>query len=91
MTEGARRSCGTAWSRHERLLDPEVRMSRSAWLSIAAVLGLVAMTGDGEVTRFVPGFESAAWPTADGGAGNHYSPLGDITPETVAHLEVAWS
>ena len=30
------------------------------------------------------------WPTPDGFTGNHHSVLGDITPDNVRHLEVAW-
>ncbi|MSR19969.1 MAG: pyrroloquinoline quinone-dependent dehydrogenase [Gemmatimonadetes bacterium] len=67
-------------------------MSRMGWLVIAAVFALVATAASREgVPRFVPGLEPAAWPTADGVVGNHYSPLADITPENVGHLEVAWT
>lgn len=40
---------------------------------------------------FRPGHEPADWPTTDGVGGTHYSPLSDITPATVSHLEVAWT
>jgi quinoprotein glucose dehydrogenase len=70
----------------------EAGMARLGWLTIVAVLALIATSrGESEASRFVPGFEPAAWLTADGGMGNHYSGLTDITRETVAHLEVAWS
>jgi quinoprotein glucose dehydrogenase len=61
-------------------------------LTVFVVIALIATTRDeGEARRFVPGFEPAAWATADGGAGNHHSPLADITAETVRHLELAWT
>ena len=70
------------------------RLCRSwffVWVLLASVLGLVAAAGAVRgVVGFVPGSAVAEWPTADGSGGNHYSPLADITPETVGHLSVAW-
>ena len=70
------------------------RLCRSwffVWVLLVSVLGLVASVGGaGAVGGFLPGVAVADWPTADGLAGNHYSPLADITPETVEHLTVAW-
>lgn len=40
---------------------------------------------------FAPGWLASDWPTADGFSGTHYSPLQDITPETVEYLEVVWT
>ena len=61
------------------------------WVLLVAVLGLAAAVGAGSPeSGFVPGVETADWPTADGGAGNRYSPLADITPENVTELDVAW-
>lgn len=39
---------------------------------------------------FTPGLEPASWPTTDGIGGTHFSPLTDITRETVPFLKVAW-
>jgi quinoprotein glucose dehydrogenase len=70
------------------------RLCRSwlfVWMLLVAVLGLVAAVGVGDPrSGFVPGLATADWPTADGGAGNHHSPLTDITPDNVAELTVAW-
>jgi quinoprotein glucose dehydrogenase len=67
-------------------------MSRIVWLTLIGVFAFVATTGmENEAPRFVPGIEPAAWLTADGGYGNHYSRLADITPDNVEHLEVAWT
>ena len=40
---------------------------------------------------FTPGWRASSWPSADGFSGTHYSPLRDITAETVEYLEVAWT
>jgi quinoprotein glucose dehydrogenase len=70
------------------------RISRSwllVWAVLVSVLGLVAWVGGGRALGLpAPGFRSAEWRTPDGGAGNHYSSLADITPRNVSHLEVAW-
>jgi quinoprotein glucose dehydrogenase len=66
-------------------------MLRLRWLTIAAVLALVAPMDLRRAARFTTGIAPAGWSTADGGAGNHYSPLSDITAETVSRLAVAWS
>ncbi|HUF75778.1 MAG TPA: pyrroloquinoline quinone-dependent dehydrogenase [Longimicrobiales bacterium] len=70
------------------------RLCRSwffVWVLIVSVLTLVAAGGGGRaVAAFVPGVAVGEWPTSDGEGGNHYSPLADITPETVSHLAVAW-
>jgi quinoprotein glucose dehydrogenase len=61
------------------------------WVLLVSVLGLAAAVGAVRaVATFVPGTAVADWPTADGRGGNHFSPLADITPGTVAHLTVAW-
>jgi quinoprotein glucose dehydrogenase len=70
------------------------RLCRSwffVWSLLVAALGLVAAAGAGDARSGVlPGVETADWSTPDGGAGNHHSPLTDITHENVAELEVAW-
>jgi quinoprotein glucose dehydrogenase len=70
------------------------RLSRTwffVWTLLICVLALVA-TGGG--TRpsptYAPGVLVADWPTTDGGRGNHFSALADITPDNVDRLEVAW-
>jgi quinoprotein glucose dehydrogenase len=63
-------------------------------LSLAALAALVGVRGASSpdpAPSFHPGPLVVDWPAADGFGGNHYSPLSDITPETVGHLEVAWS
>ncbi len=61
------------------------------WPLLLTVLGLVVLAGNTHpATSFARGLEVHGWPTADGVGGRHYSPLADITPENVAHLQVAW-
>ena len=55
------------------------------------LLFVVAFPRHADTLTRAPGALIADWPTADGGSGNHYSPLSDITSETVSGLELAWS
>jgi quinoprotein glucose dehydrogenase len=57
-------------------------------VSGAALLGFLEAE---PAVSYVPGNDVVEWPTADGFAGNHFSPLSDIGPDNVHGLEVAWS
>lgn len=61
-----------------------------ATFPMALVLLSIGGLGRSSVPSGAPGDDEVPWPTADGFGGSHYSPLGDITPATVRHLEVAW-
>jgi quinoprotein glucose dehydrogenase len=65
--------------------------STAAGFLIAVALGLVSTSVSESTRTYVPGDQATNWPTADGVGGTHYSPLADITRETVRYLEVAWT
>ena len=68
-------------------------MFRKRYAPGALLLGVVVLAAGSTRSErtFTPGWTASDWPTADGFSGSHYTPLGDITPETVEYLEVAWS
>ncbi len=65
-------------------------MHRSTWIRSASTLVLACALGCGS-PEIDHGGPVADWPAVGGDAGGlKYSPLTQITPENVEHLEVAW-
>ena len=74
-----------------------MKKNRRLFASVLLAVGFVASVAWFSRDAEYPGWRSDPlsqpaheWPTPDGFTGNHYSVLGDITPDNVRHLEVAW-
>jgi quinoprotein glucose dehydrogenase len=72
---------------------------RLRWARRASLVGATALVvalvpfraRPGALLPQPPGGQVAEWPTADGTQGAHFSPLADITRESVGRLAVAWT
>ena len=80
-----------------RLPTDPVKKTRRLFASVLLAVGFVTSVAWFSRDAEYPGWRSDPpsqpaheWPTPDGFTGNHYSVLGDITPDNVRHLEVAW-
>ena len=74
-----------------------MKKTRRLFASVLLAAGFVASVAWFSRDAEYPGWRSDPlsqpaheWPTPDGFTGNHHSVLGDITPDNVRHLEVAW-
>ena len=74
-----------------------MKKTRRLFASVLLAAGFVASLAWFSRDAEYPGWRSDPlsqpaheWPTPDGFTGNHYSVLGDITPDNIRHLEVAW-